>query len=161
MSRPFVMVATVLDEREDDVAMLQALGRHRARVASTTSWPKEHVVGGAPIPSASVATCSGTRTAGSSSRAMSSPTTSCSKPVGHAASCAVRRARTLYRGDARHLVRAGLEGGKDIDESIAGHPAAFVTLTAPGFGMVHRVTFARYVSFGERSTLWPRPPGYL
>ncbi len=50
-------------------------------------------------------------------------------------SCAV-----LYRGDAQHLVRAGLEGGKDVDESISGHPAAFVTLTAPGFGMVHRVT---------------------
>ncbi len=50
-------------------------------------------------------------------------------------SCAV-----LYRGDARHLVRAGLVGGKGVGESIAGHPAVFVTLTAPGFGVVHRVT---------------------
>ncbi len=45
---------------------------------------------------------------------------------------------TLYRGDARHLVRAGLEGGKGIDESIAAHPAVFLTLTAPSFGVVHR-----------------------
>jgi hypothetical protein len=50
-------------------------------------------------------------------------------------SCAV-----LYRGDARHLVRAGLVGGKGVDQSIADHPAVFVTLTAPGFGVVHRVT---------------------
>ncbi len=45
---------------------------------------------------------------------------------------------TLYRGDARHLVRAGLEGGKGMDVSIAAHPAVFLTLTAPGFGVVHR-----------------------
>jgi hypothetical protein len=45
---------------------------------------------------------------------------------------------TLYRGDARHLVRAGLEGGKGVDEAIAQHPAVILTLTAPGFGMVHR-----------------------
>ena len=43
----------------------------------------------------------------------------------------------VYRGDARHLVRAGLEGGKGVDESVATHPAVFVTLTAPGFGVVH------------------------
>ena len=47
---------------------------------------------------------------------------------------------TLYRGDARHLVRAGLEGGKGMDESVAEHPAVFMTLTAPGFGAVHRET---------------------
>jgi hypothetical protein len=48
----------------------------------------------------------------------------------------------LYRGDARHLVRAGLEGGKGVDESIATHPAVFLTLTAPGFGVVHRESAA-------------------
>jgi hypothetical protein len=47
---------------------------------------------------------------------------------------------TIYRGDARHLVRAGLEGGKGIDESVANHPAVFLTLTAPGFGVVHRAS---------------------
>src|SRR5271156_800691 len=44
---------------------------------------------------------------------------------------------TLYRGDARHLIRAGLEGGKGVDESVASHPAVLLTLTAPGFGPVH------------------------
>jgi hypothetical protein len=43
----------------------------------------------------------------------------------------------IYRGDSRHLVRAGLEGGKGVDEAIALHPAVFLTLTAPGFGAIH------------------------
>jgi len=43
----------------------------------------------------------------------------------------------VYRGDARHLVRAGLEGGKGVPESVADHPAVFLTLTAPGFGTIH------------------------
>jgi hypothetical protein len=42
-----------------------------------------------------------------------------------------------YRGDAYHLIAAGLRGGKDVPESVAGHPAVFVTLTAPSFGIVH------------------------
>jgi Replication initiator protein, pSAM2 len=45
----------------------------------------------------------------------------------------------IYRGDSRHLVRAGLEGGKGVDESVAEHPAVFLTLTAPSFGAVHTV----------------------
>jgi hypothetical protein len=44
---------------------------------------------------------------------------------------------TIYRGDSRHLVRAGLEGGKGVDEAIALHPAVFLTLTTPGNGAVH------------------------
>jgi hypothetical protein len=44
----------------------------------------------------------------------------------------------IYRADARHLVRAGLEGGKGIEASVATHPAVLVTLTAPGFGSAHR-----------------------
>ena len=40
----------------------------------------------------------------------------------------------VYRGDSRHLVRAGLEGGKGVDESIALHPAFVWTLTAPASG---------------------------
>lgn len=47
--------------------------------------------------------------------------------------CAAR-----YRGDARHLIRAGLLGGKGVDEAISEHPAVLLTLTAPGFGPVHR-----------------------
>ena len=57
---------------------------------------------------------------------------------------------TLYRGDARHLVRAGLEGGKGIDESVAAHPAVFLTLTAPSFGVVHRDSSAAPCHSGTR-----------
>ncbi len=47
-------------------------------------------------------------------------------------SCAER-----YRGDAYQLIAAGLRGGKGVPESVTGHPALFVTLTAPSFGTVH------------------------
>ena len=43
----------------------------------------------------------------------------------------------VYRADARHLVRAGLVGGKGVPESIIEHPVVFLTLTAPSFGAVH------------------------
>jgi hypothetical protein len=46
---------------------------------------------------------------------------------------------TIYRGDARHLVRSGLEGGKGVPLSVSEHPAVFLTLTAPSFGAVHTV----------------------
>jgi hypothetical protein len=42
-----------------------------------------------------------------------------------------------YKRDARQLVRAGLTGGKGIPETIATHPCAFATFTAPSFGPVH------------------------
>jgi hypothetical protein len=47
-------------------------------------------------------------------------------------SCAER-----YRQDAYHLIAAGLRGGKSVPESVTEHPALFVTLTAPSFGLVH------------------------
>jgi hypothetical protein len=43
----------------------------------------------------------------------------------------------VYKRDARHLVRAGLTGGKGIPETIAAHPCVFATFTAPSFGPVH------------------------
>ncbi|MGH9071681.1 MAG: replication initiator, partial [Acidimicrobiales bacterium] len=43
----------------------------------------------------------------------------------------------VYRSDTRHLVAAGLQGGKGVPETVADHPAVFVTLTAPSFGAVH------------------------
>ena len=49
----------------------------------------------------------------------------------------------LYRADARHLVKAGLEGGKGVDEGVARHPAVLLTLTAPSFGPVHRSRVGR------------------
>jgi hypothetical protein len=42
-----------------------------------------------------------------------------------------------YRRDAYQLIRAGIVGGKTIDESVATHPAVFGTFTAPSFGHVH------------------------
>lgn len=42
-----------------------------------------------------------------------------------------------YRSDAWHLIAAGLRGGKGVSDTIAAHPRAFVTLTAPSFGRVH------------------------
>ena len=42
-----------------------------------------------------------------------------------------------YRQDAYHLIAAGLRGGKGVPDTIAEHPAVFVTLTAPSFGLVH------------------------
>ena len=44
----------------------------------------------------------------------------------------------IYQGDTWQLVRAGLSGGKGVPGSVRGHPMAFVTLTAPSFGRVHR-----------------------
>jgi hypothetical protein len=42
-----------------------------------------------------------------------------------------------YKGDAWHLLSAGLVGGKGAPESVTAHPTMFVTLTAPSFGPVH------------------------
>ncbi|WP_228561850.1 replication initiator [Catenulispora rubra] len=44
----------------------------------------------------------------------------------------------LYAGDAFHLVRAGLAGGKGVPTEVIGHPLVFATFTAPSFGPVHR-----------------------
>ncbi|QHY95732.1 hypothetical protein SSPS47_11440 [Streptomyces sp. S4.7] len=45
-----------------------------------------------------------------------------------------------HSGDTFHLVRSGLLGGKDVPASVADAPRLFLTLTAPSFGAVHRVT---------------------
>jgi hypothetical protein len=44
----------------------------------------------------------------------------------------------LYKGDLWQVMAAGLRGGHGIPEDVSSHPAVFVTLTAPGFGLVHR-----------------------
>ncbi|GAA2441119.1 replication initiator protein RepSA [Actinomadura vinacea] len=57
--------------------------------------------------------------------------------------CKTRRASRcpacaeIYRADTYQLIRAGLAGGKGVPDTVSGHPAAFVTLTAPSFGPVH------------------------
>nr|WP_322112185.1 replication initiator [Streptomyces liliiviolaceus] len=45
----------------------------------------------------------------------------------------------LHAGDTFHLVRAGLVGGKNVPDAVRQRPRLFVTLTAPSFGVVHRV----------------------
>ena len=46
----------------------------------------------------------------------------------------------LYAADTWQLVAAGVSGGRHgMPESVAAHPAVFVTLTAPSFGPVHGV----------------------
>lgn len=46
----------------------------------------------------------------------------------------------LHSGDTFHLVRSGLSGGKGVSDLVCRHPRLFVTLTAPSFGSVHRLT---------------------
>jgi hypothetical protein len=50
------------------------------------------------------------------------------------------------------VVRAGLEGGKGVPDSIASHPRLFVTFTAPSFGPVHTCRERR----GKRRPCRPR-----
>ncbi|HET8662585.1 MAG TPA: replication initiator [Micromonosporaceae bacterium] len=52
-------------------------------------------------------------------------------------------ART-YQADAYQLLRAGMTGGKGVPETVTGHPAVFVTLTAPSFGAVHTRVVRRH-----------------
>jgi hypothetical protein len=59
--------------------------------------------------------------------------------------CGDRRAQRCescsreYKGDAWHLLAAGLAGNDDkgVPATVTGHPAVFATLTAPSFGPVH------------------------
>ncbi|MEV6971085.1 replication initiator [Hamadaea sp. NPDC051192] len=57
--------------------------------------------------------------------------------------CGTRRATLcpacaeVYKWDTYQLLRAGLAGGKGVPDTVASHPALFVTLTAPSFGPVH------------------------
>jgi len=44
-----------------------------------------------------------------------------------------------YAADTWQLVAAGLRGGKGLPASVAAHPRAFATLTAPSFGPVHTI----------------------
>ena len=42
-----------------------------------------------------------------------------------------------YKGDAWHLLSAGLVGGKGAPDTVTERPTVFATLTAPSFGPVH------------------------
>ena len=59
--------------------------------------------------------------------------------------CGDRRAQRCescsreYKGDAWHLLQAGLAGNEDkgVPTTVTDHPGVFATLTAPSFGAVH------------------------
>jgi hypothetical protein len=55
-----------------------------------------------------------------------------------------------YQGDAYQLIKTGLVGGKGVPASVAAHPAAFVTFTAPSFGPVHHRTVKQCVCRNKR-----------
>lgn len=59
------------------------------------------------------------------------------KPCGNRRHAVCPSCARTYQRDAYQLVRAGLAGGKGIPATVAGHPAVFVTLTAPSFGPLH------------------------
>jgi Replication initiator protein, pSAM2 len=65
----------------------------------------------------------------------------------------------VYRADAYQLVLAGLRGGKGVPESVAGHPAVFVTLTAPSFGLVHSQRTHRRTGTPRPCHPWPAGGG--
>jgi hypothetical protein len=78
--------------------------------------------------------------------------------------CGNRRATTCpgcaqtYQRDAYQLLRAGLVGGKGVPDTVAGHPAVFVTLTAPGFGAVHTRTVTKHTCTNrKRCDCRPQP----
>ena len=58
-------------------------------------------------------------------------------PCGNRRETACPPCSTVYKRDARQLVRAGLTGGKGVPETISEHPCVFATFTAPSFGPVH------------------------
>ncbi|RBM19126.1 plasmid replication initiator protein [Streptomyces sp. PT12] len=62
-----------------------------------------------------------------------------------------------HAGDTWHLVAAGLGGGKGVPSSVVSHPRVLVTLTAPGFGVVHRA--GRCVRAGAGVCEHGRPVG--
>lgn len=59
------------------------------------------------------------------------------KPCGTRIASLCPACATTYRYDTYQLIKAGLAGGKGVPETVALHPAVFVTLTAPSFGTVH------------------------
>jgi hypothetical protein len=60
-----------------------------------------------------------------------------SKPCGTRLASRCPSCAETYRWDTYQLIKAGLAGGKGVPETVATHPAVFVTLTAPSFGVVH------------------------
>jgi hypothetical protein len=115
MSRPFVMVTAVLNE--DDIAMLHAIGR---RVS-------DHQLDEFLAQGAHCGWCAhpirlrGFVLRGDDRRIVflshEFPDNVILKACGSRSELRCPSCATIYRGDARHLIRAGLEGGKGVDDS--------------------------------------------
>ena len=56
----------------------------------------------------------------------------------------------LNQDDAYQLTRAGLVGGKGVPVTVAVHPAVFITLTAPSFGVFSTIRGSGVVMTGVR-----------
>jgi hypothetical protein len=131
--------STVVGMDPDDIAMLEAIARHVRRrqidgflaQGDRCGWCSHpirlrgFVVAGLPGESKVIFSSS------------SQPDGVVLKACGSRSEIRCPSCAAIYRGDSRHLVRAGLEGGKGVDSGISLHPAVFLTLTAPGFGAVH------------------------
>ncbi|MFI7658657.1 replication initiator [Micromonospora parva] len=72
------------------------------------------------------------------------------KPCGNRRHAVCPSCARTYQRDAYQLLRAGLAGGKGIPASVAGHPAVFVTFTAPSFGTVHTRAVNRHTCGNRR-----------
>jgi hypothetical protein len=59
------------------------------------------------------------------------------KPCGDRRASVCPACAERYRRDTWQLIASGLRGGKGVPTEVAGHPAVFLTLTAPSFGLVH------------------------
>jgi len=59
------------------------------------------------------------------------------KPCGTRRESVCPACAEVYRWDAYHLIASGLRGGKGVPDSVTEHPATFLTLTPPSFGIVH------------------------
>jgi hypothetical protein len=59
------------------------------------------------------------------------------KPCGTRRESVCPACAEVYRWDAYHLIASGLRGGKGVPDSVCQHPASFLTLTPPSFGIVH------------------------
>jgi hypothetical protein len=59
------------------------------------------------------------------------------KPCGTRRESVCPACAEVYRWDAYHLIAAGLRGGKGVPDTVTAHPATFLTLTPPSFGLVH------------------------
>ena len=59
------------------------------------------------------------------------------KPCGNRREHVCPSCSRLYARDTFEVIRTGVQGGKQVPDTVADNPLLFVTLTAPSFGLVH------------------------